>query len=225
MCQICWCIQRNVLKKIPSQIHFVYHKSSMYWPGIEPNPPGWEASDWPQVMIPKIRICSFYTLMLRRCAGLSDLVVSWPNLVQIGRLMSKLFEPGRTQNFSLGRGQTVRLHIAHLRQECHNSKSVIFQEKLLKVLKCYNFLWVQRRHNCSPAASFANCIMTIYLLKVHLQTFLSTPVTQKCQIFSCDTLVANERYNLCLILKTVLQKSCHQYNCNLTRFSTAFTNI
>ena len=30
-------------------------------------------------------------------------------------------------------------HIAHLRQQCHNSKFVIFQEKLLKVLKCYNF--------------------------------------------------------------------------------------
>ena len=119
----------------------------------------------------------------------------------------------------------VKCRIAHLRQRCHNPKFVIFQEKILKILKCYNFLWVQRQHSCSPAASFANCIMTIYLLKVHLQTFLSTPVTQKCQIFSCDTLVANERYNLCLILKTVLQKSCHQYNCNLTRFSTAFTNI
>jgi hypothetical protein len=35
--------------------------------------------------------------------------------------------------------------------------------------------------------------MTLYLLKVHLQTFLSIPVTQKCQILSCDTLVANER--------------------------------
>jgi hypothetical protein len=32
--------------------------------------------------------------------------------------------------------------------------------------------------------------MTLYLLKVHLQTFLSIPVTQKCQILSCDTLVA-----------------------------------
>jgi len=32
------------------------------------------------------------------------------------------------------------------------------------------------------------------MLKVHLQTFLSIPVTQKCQILSCDTLVANERY-------------------------------
>jgi hypothetical protein len=34
--------------------------------------------------------------------------------------------------------------IVHLWQECHNSKFVIFQENLLKVLKCYNFLWVQR---------------------------------------------------------------------------------
>jgi hypothetical protein len=85
-------------------------------------------------------------------------------------------------------------HIAYLPQQCHNSKFVIFQENLLKVLKCCNFLWVQRRHNCSQAANFANCVMTLYLLKVHLQTFLSIPITQKCQILSCDTLVANERY-------------------------------
>jgi hypothetical protein len=31
-------------------------------------------------------------------------------------------------------------------------------------------------------------------VKMHLQTFLSIPVTQKYQILSCDTLVANERY-------------------------------
>ena len=86
------------------------------------------------------------------------------------------------------------VYIAHLRQQCHNSKLVIFQEKLLKVLKCYTFLWVQWRHNCSPAASFANYVMTLYLLKVHLPTFLSTPITQKWQILSCNTLVANERY-------------------------------
>jgi hypothetical protein len=59
---------------------------------------------------------------------------------------------------------------------------------------CYTFLWVQRRNNCSPAVSFANCFMTLYQLKVHLQTFLSIPITQKCQILSCDTLVANERF-------------------------------
>jgi hypothetical protein len=85
-------------------------------------------------------------------------------------------------------------HIAHLRQQCHNSKLVIFQEKLLKILKFYNFLWVQRRHNCSPAAIFTNCIMTLYVLKVHLQTFLSLPKTQKYQILTSDTLVANEWY-------------------------------
>ena len=75
------------------------------------------------------------------------------------------------------------VHIAHLPQQCHNSKSVIFQKKLSKGLKCYNFLLVQRRHNCSPAASFANCVMTLYLLKVHLQTFLSIPITQKMSNF------------------------------------------
>jgi hypothetical protein len=36
--------------------------------------------------------------------------------------------------------------------------------------------------------------MTLYLLKVHLQTFLSITITQKCEILSFDTLVANERY-------------------------------
>jgi len=31
-------------------------------------------------------------------------------------------------------------HIAHLRQQCHNSKLVIVQERRLKVLMCYTFL-------------------------------------------------------------------------------------
>ena len=89
---------------------------------------------------------------------------------------------------------TLSQHNSVTTQHCHNSKCVIFQERLLKVLKCYNFLWVQRRHNCSPAASFANCVMTLYLLKVHLQTFLSIPITQKYQILNSDILVANDRY-------------------------------
>jgi len=50
-------------------------------------------------------------------------------------------------------------------QQCHNSKYVIFQVRFLNVLKCCNFLWVQRRHSCSPAASFTNCVMTLYLFK------------------------------------------------------------
>jgi hypothetical protein len=53
---------------------------------------------------------------------------------------------------------------------------------------------VQQWHNCCPAASFANCVMTLYLLKVYLQTFLSIPIAQKCQILCCDTPDANERY-------------------------------
>jgi hypothetical protein len=68
------------------------------------------------------------------------------------------------------------------------------QEKLLKFLKCYNFLWVQRRHNCSPAASFAKWVMTLYLTKVHPQTFVSIPLTQKFQILSCDTQVVKGRF-------------------------------
>jgi hypothetical protein len=83
-------------------------------------------------------------------------------------------------------------HITHLWQQCHNSKFV--KERLLKVLKCYNFLWVQWWHNCPPVASFANYVMTLYLVKVNLQTFISIPITQKCQTLSCDTLVANEQY-------------------------------
>jgi len=75
---------------------------------------------------------------------------------------------------------------------------VIFQSKFLQALKSCNFIRVQQRHNCSPAASFANCVMTLYVLKVHLQTFLSISITQKCQILSCDTLVVNKRYVLYL---------------------------
>ena len=99
--------------------------------------------------------------------------------------------------FTEGRdiGYRFYYHITHLPQQCHNSKPVTFQDRHLKLLKCYNFLWVQRRHNCSPAASFTNCVMTLHLSKVHLQTFLSIPITKKCQILSCDTLVANGRYD------------------------------
>ena len=35
--------------------------------------------------------------------------------------------------------------------------------------------------------------------KVHLQTFLSIPIAQKCEILSCDSLVPNDRY-VCIII-------------------------
>jgi hypothetical protein len=96
-------------------------------------------------------------------------------------------------------------------QQCHNTKCVIFQYKRLNVLKCYNFLRVQRRHNCSQAASFANCVMTLYLLKVHLQTFLSISITQKCQILRCDSIVANVRYSKHKVWKVKVPSAlrCH----------------
>ena len=93
-----------------------------------------------------------------------------------------------------------RVFIAHMPQTVSQLKMCDPSGETCKGLKCYNFIWVQRRHNCSPAASFANCVMTLYLLKMHLQTFLSIPilVTQKCQILICDTLVPNERYKCVL---------------------------
>jgi len=92
-------------------------------------------------------------------------------------------------------------------------------------LKCYTFLWVQRRHNRSPAASFANCVMTLYLLKVHLPTFLSIPIILKCQILSCDTLVANERYTLpCENSQRSVCISC-TFTVNLSNYVYSWTTV
>ena len=76
----------------------------------------------------------------------------------------------------------------------HLNMCDFFQERLLKVLKCYNFYECNDDTTALQRRAFANCVMTPYLLEVHLQTFLSIPITQKYQIFSCDTLVANGLY-------------------------------
>ena len=44
------------------------------------------------------------------------------------------------------------------------------------------------------SGEFCKLLYDTNLLKVHLPTFLSIPITQKCQNLSCDTLVANELY-------------------------------
>ena len=86
-------------------------------------------------------------------------------------------------------------YMTHLRQQFYNKKFVIFPEELFKGFEMLYFSTsATMTHNCSPAASFANCVMTLYPLKVHLQTFLCIPITQKCQILICDTPVANERF-------------------------------
>jgi len=75
-----------------------------------------------------------------------------------------------------------------------------FLRETFKSFEVLCLLWVQRWHKCCAAASFANCVMTLYLMKVHLQTFVSIPITQKCHILSWDTLVTNERYVVLTVL-------------------------
>ena len=65
-------------------------------------------------------------------------------------------------------------------------------------------------------------------LKVHLKTFLSIKITQKCQILSCDILVANERYVNCLrrrVADTDVCVSCGndvgRMSCSLLRGSSS----
>ena len=48
-------------------------------------------------------------------------------------------------------------------------------------------------------------------LKVHLQTFLSIPITQKCQILSCDILVANRRYTITVCIKDDMTRICTKH--------------
>ena len=57
---------------------------------------------------------------------------------------------------------------------------------------------------CCPVANFAKCVMTLYLLKLKLQTFLSIPITQKCQIFSLDTHVKRWICYIC-VLRLILR--------------------
>jgi hypothetical protein len=64
--------------------------------------------------------------------------------------------------------------------------------------------------------------MTLYMVKVHLQTFLSTPVTQKCQILSCDTLVANEWHS---DLLNDVSHWCTSYNNVLTVMLHWYTSL
>ena len=44
------------------------------------------------------------------------------------------------------------------------------------------------------SGEFFKRVVTLHLLKVHLQTFLSIPINKTCQILSCDTFAANEQY-------------------------------
>jgi hypothetical protein len=65
-------------------------------------------------------------------------------------------------------------HIAYCNDSVTTQNVWFFQERLLKVLKCYNLLWVQGGQNCPPAASFINSVMTLYLLSASADVSLCT---------------------------------------------------
>jgi hypothetical protein len=115
------------------------------------------------------------------------------------------------------------MHVAHLRQQCHNSKLVIFQEKLWKVLKCYNFLRVQRQHNCSPKASFTNCVTTLYLILSCDTCRKWANCVQKCQSISCwvgfKTVQSNRK------VKCIDKFSYNSPTPNFIRIRSAVTNL
>jgi hypothetical protein len=57
-------------------------------------------------------------------------------------------------------------YIAHLPQQCHNSKFVIFQKKRLKHFEMPQFsMTAKTTRLLYPAASFANRVMTLHPLK------------------------------------------------------------
>ena len=90
--------------------------------------------------------------------------------------------PSTSRNSNLKSAWSMlRTHISHLRQRCHNSKFVIFQEKCLKVLKCYNFC---ERNDDTTALQrrVLQTVMTLYLLKVHLNKISSYTNNSKMPI-------------------------------------------
>jgi len=56
-------------------------------------------------------------------------------------------------------------NIAHLSQQRHKSKFVILQEKPLKVLKCYNFLWVTKTTQLLSSSEFCKLLYDIIPVK------------------------------------------------------------
>jgi len=88
------------------------------------------------------------------------------------------------------------LHIAHLRQECHNSKFSIF-ELLVRIETFSDVLLTgtvsQRSLQNSPLES--SCVV-VALIENYSSSKSSNVSPEKSQILSCDTVVTNERYEL-----------------------------
>jgi hypothetical protein len=62
-----WCIDRGKAKNSDrnvSQCHFVHHKSLVDWHRREPDPPRWEAGDWPPELWHGRRNCFSFLLVI-----------------------------------------------------------------------------------------------------------------------------------------------------------------
>jgi hypothetical protein len=69
--------------------------------------------------------------------------IRWSTLLKdvVRRMLYKQYLTARSTTYvALYPLKNIIRYIAHLRQQCHNPKFVIFQEKRLNVLKCYHFL-------------------------------------------------------------------------------------
>ena len=89
-----------------------------------------------------------------------------------------------------------REQIAHLLEQRRNTKRCDFSGETSKSFEVLYFSVRRTTTQVLSSASYANCVMALYLLEVHLKTLPSIQITQKCQILSCETFVKNER-NAC----------------------------
>ena len=72
-------------------------------------------------------------------------------------------------------------HIAHLRQQCHNSKFVIFQEKRLKVLKCCTFL----------SATTTQLLSSVEFCKLRYDTIAVKSVSANVSFYTNNSKIKN----------------------------------
>jgi hypothetical protein len=102
----------------------------------------------------RVKNADFASSVLQSCNVKTQLCVTRPQCVNSYHQVAEIINIPHMQPY-----------IADSPQQCHSSKCVIFQERLLKVLKCYNFLSA----TTTQLLSSGELCKLLYLLKVHLQ--------------------------------------------------------
>jgi hypothetical protein len=109
---------------------------------------------------------------------------------------------------------TSKQYIAHLRQ-VSQLKIYYFSGERFKGFEVLYFSVSAKTTQLLSNGEFCKLRYDTISGKLHLQTFRSIPITQKCQIL-CDTLVANERY-LPSLLTNIIFLSLQRYIIPLDR--------